>query len=98
MTGPAPTWRLKLFVDALDRWEQVEQPDDDLRLMVTAWVFARHDDPFADVQREPGFDSHWSGVIPGTLTASTAVVCTYFIEVGTHTVTCSSLATLNLPI
>ncbi len=98
MTDPNPRWHLKRFIDCLDTWELMEQPDEDLRLTVTAWVFARHEDPFAGVRREPGFDTLWSGVIPGTETPATAVVCSYFVEVSTRTVTCTGIATLSLPI
>jgi hypothetical protein len=38
-------WQLKDFEESLDHWISLESPDDDLRLVVTAWVLTRFDDP-----------------------------------------------------
>jgi hypothetical protein len=57
-------WQLESFLDHLDVWIEREQPSDDLRLIVTAWVLTRYEDPYQGVQREPGFENLWFGEIP----------------------------------
>jgi len=94
----APEWHLVGFIEHLDRWAALESPNQDRRLVVAQWVIARHDDPYAGVRREPGFDNLWFGRIPGTRdAANTVVTCSYFVEESTNTVTCNSIASLSLP-
>ena len=62
-------WQLKDFEESLDHWISLESPDDDLRLVVTAWVLTRFDDPYQGVRREPGFANLWFGPIPGSVQA-----------------------------
>jgi hypothetical protein len=92
-------WTLSNFIDGLDRWIALENPDDDLRVHVTAWVLTRSDDPYQGVRREPGFDNLWYGAIPGSIhPPSSLVVCSYWIEEAHHSVRCESFATLSMPI
>jgi hypothetical protein len=92
-------WRLENFVEALDRWETLEHPRDDVRIVVTRWIFSRFDDPYQGVRREPGFGNLWFGPVPGTLTTlGRVVVCAYWILETDHSVRCDSFATLNLPL
>jgi hypothetical protein len=60
----ARSWILEGFLDCLDRWAALESPSDDLRMVVTAWILSRYDDPYMGVRREPGFDNLWFGPVP----------------------------------
>jgi len=92
-------WQLEGFLERLDAWANQEQPDDDLRLQVTEWILSRFGDPYQGVQREPGFDNLWFGIVPGSLhDADQVVVCSYWIMERDHVVRCDSFATLGLPI
>jgi len=91
-------WQLKDFEESLDHWISLESPDDDLRLVVTAWVLTRFDDPYQGVRREPGFANLWFGPIPGSVQAGRIVVCSYLITDRERLVKCNSFATLRLPL
>jgi hypothetical protein len=92
-------WALENLESCLDAWIELEQPSDDLRILVTAWVLTRFDDPYADVRREPSFDNLWFGAVPGSVHGQgCVVVCSYWVHEGQRTVRCDSVATLNLPI
>ncbi len=97
MHSGAAAWTLEGFLERLDAWAALESPTDDLRLIVTAWVMTRFDDPYQGVRREPGFDNLWFGTIPGTAASGTVVVCSYWIEESSRTVRCDNFATLNSP-
>jgi hypothetical protein len=87
------------FLDRLDTWAEQESPPDDLRLLVTAWIMTRYDDPYQGVRREHGFPNLWFGVVPHSEDgAGAVVVCAYWIEESTRIVRCDSFATLNLPL
>ena len=91
-------WQLKDFEESLDHWISLESPDDDLRLVVTAWLLTRFDDPYQGVRREPGFANLWFGPIPGSVQAGRIVVCSYLITDRERLVKCNSFATLRLPL
>lgn len=91
-------WSLEGFEEHLDIWFNQEQPDDDLRLIVTAWVLSRFDDPYQGFRRQPEFDNLWFGPIPGTQRGDQVVTCAYWIVERDHVVRCDSFATLGLPI
>jgi hypothetical protein len=96
--GP-PSWTLVGFLDRLDAWVERESPAEDLRLIVTAWVMTRYDDPYQGVRRESGFPNLWFGAVPNTDDGSGNVVaCAYWIEESSRTVRCDSFATLGLPL
>jgi hypothetical protein len=99
MPDRAPSrWRLVGFEQRLDAWVDLEHPVDDLRLLVTAWILSRFDDPYAGVRRERGFSNLWFGVIPRSGHGTGLVVtCSYWIEETTHAVRCDSIATLSWP-
>jgi hypothetical protein len=91
-------WQLESFLERLDEWIESEQPPDDLRRTVTAWILTRYDDPYQGVQREPGFDNLWFGEIPRTRHGQgKAVACSYWIYAREGIVRCNSYATLALP-
>ena len=92
------TWVLEDFEARLDQWIEVESPADNLRILVTAWVLSRFDDPYAGVHREPDFGNLWFGPVPGSVHEGRVVVCSYWIYEAERTVRCDSIATLNLPI
>jgi len=96
-SGSTP-WQLEGCEVGLDEWITLESPDSDLRLVVTAWVLSRFDDPYLGVRREPGFPNLWFGPIPGSAHAGRVVACSYWIIDGERRVRCNGFATLNLPL
>lgn len=93
------SWTLEGFLQRLDAWVELESPSDDLRLLVTAWVMTRYDDPYQGVRRETGFPNLWFGVVPNSDDGSErVVVCSYWIEESRRIVRCDNFATLNLPL
>jgi len=96
---PAGDWQLAGFLERLDAWTQAESPEDDLRLLVTAWVMTRYDDPYRGVRREVGMDNLWFGVVPDSDDgAGHVVVCSYFVNERGRIVVCSGIASLTLPL
>ena len=92
-------WALEGFIERLDEWIERENPSVDLRLLTTAWVMTRTEDPYAGVRREPDFDNLWFGPVPRTVTPEgTVVACSYWIFETAHVVRCDSVATLTLPL
>jgi hypothetical protein len=95
----ASAWRLEGFGECLDEWAARDLPSGDLRVVVTAWVITRFDDPYQGVRREPGFENLWFGPVPGSGDGQgNAVACSYWIEEAARTVRCDSIATLSQPI
>jgi hypothetical protein len=93
-----PLWQLEGFLERLDSWIEQESPSDDLRLIVTAWILTRFDDPYQGVRREPEFGNLWFGMVPRSRDdQGTIVTCAYWIEESRGTVRCDSFATLRLP-
>ena len=91
-------WALARFIEMLDAWIDREKPEADLRLMTTAWVLSRADDPYQGVRRAAGFDNLWWGPVPRTATpAGTVVTCAYWIFEADRVVRCDGFATLSLP-
>ena len=77
----ADVWALENFEACLDAWIEHERPSDELRILVTAWVLSRFDDPYVDVRREPSFDNLWFGAVPGSVHGEgRVVVCSYWIH------------------
>ncbi|MCK9921237.1 hypothetical protein MXD61_04850 [Frankia sp. AgPm24] len=91
-------WTLVNFVERLDLWIDVEAPSDELRRLVTSWIFTRTDDPYQGVRREAGFPNLWFGAIPRSARGEQVVCCSYWIEDGAHRVVCDSFGTLNRPV
>lgn len=98
MPDGAFVWELKDFLDRLDDWIALEAPPQSLVHHVTSWIMSRGDNPYQGVQREPGFDNLWYGVVPRSgHDAGSVVVCSYFVFETTRVVRCNSFATLNWP-
>ncbi|HVQ96220.1 MAG TPA: hypothetical protein VMU51_34700 [Mycobacteriales bacterium] len=99
MRNSPPDWQLEGFLDRLDAWIERESPNDDLCLLVTAWIMTRYGDPYQGVRRESGFPNLWFGAVPDTEDGSgNIVVCAYWIEESNRVVRCDSFATLGLPL
>jgi hypothetical protein len=95
---PAPRWRLVRFLEHLDRWAAADEPDQDTRLAVVAWVMSRHDNPYANVRRLPTAPNLWFGRVAATRRPDgTIVTCSYHILEQTRVVRCHSIARLHLP-
>src|SRR3954453_2424719 len=91
-------WELAGFLDRLDAWAALENPSDELRRLVTQWIFSRYVDPYQGVQREPGFPNLWHGRVPRAVhPPDRVVVCSYFIYETTRVVACNSFASLTFP-
>jgi len=102
MDSGSNPWQLEKFESGLDAWISLETPDDDMRLVVTAWVLTRFDDPYQGVRRERGFPNLWFGSIPGSdhagLNCYVLLLDHYWIYDNARRVRCNSFATLNLPL
>lgn len=92
-------WTLKRFDEYFDRWVSIEDPSDDLRIIVLDWIMTRHENPHRGVKRQVEIDDNlWYGRIPDSGDGhGNVVVCSYRIEVLTSTLTCDSIATLPYP-
>jgi hypothetical protein len=96
---PGGPWTLEGFLDRLDAWAEQEHPPDGIRVLVTAWLLSRIEDPYTGVRREPRFPNLWWGVVPGSEHGDgQVVVCSYWVEEATDTVRCDSFATLSWPV
>jgi hypothetical protein len=92
-------WRLVRFIAHLDRWAAAEDPSQDERLAVVAWVMARHDNPYAGVRRVKGEANLWFGRVAGTRRPDgTIVTCAYHILEETRVVRCHAIARAYLPL
>ena len=92
-------WNLVGFLERLYAWVDLETPEDDLVLIVIAWIMTRFDDPYRGVRRESGFPNLWFGQIPDSDDGTGRVVtCSYWIIESTRTVCCDNFGTLGLPV
>lgn len=98
-----PDWTLQDFVSELDAWVEAEHPTDDLRVLVTNWIFTRISDPFVNARRVAGFEDYWEVVVPHSdhfddCAQRCGVICLYWLNVGARTVCCDRFASLSLPV
>jgi hypothetical protein len=94
-----PLWTLLGFLDRLDQWVARESPADEVRLVATAWIMTRFEDPYQGVRREGKFPNLWFGPVPGTQDRSGRVVgCAYWVDEVNHTVRCDSFDTFYEPL
>lgn len=96
-----PTWRLVEFIERFEMWAEREgvNVDTDLRIVVRSWLMSRMEDPFQGVRRVPGFDTLWSGVVPGSHDGRGNVVnCSYFVDVAARVVKCDNFGLLSWPV
>ncbi len=98
-TPDPPLWTLLGFLERLDQWVARESPADEVRLLVTAWIMSRYDDPYQGVRREGKFPNLWFGPVPESQDRTGRVVaCSYWIDEVNHTVRCDSFDTFYLPL
>lgn len=99
MPSPSPTWHLVGFVERLDSWCELEAISDELRRLVTTWIFSRMEDPYQGAKRDSGFDSLWWVQVPNSLhLEDRVVICSYWISEREHKVTCDNFGSLSTPI
>ena len=79
MTHSAPFWRLEGFLDRLDVWANEQGASDELRRLVTAWIFTRFEDPYRGVTRAEIAPNLWFGQVPGSVHNESVVACSYWI-------------------
>jgi hypothetical protein len=91
-------WRVLGAGDCLDRWDDTEQPPEELRNIVRDWLMTRVEDPHQGVSRMPGFPGWWFGKVAGSDQGWAAVYCTYLIDEETRTVEIRGINTLNRPV
>jgi hypothetical protein len=99
----ASDWVLLDFLPKLDEWVAAETPRDDVRIVVTDWIFTRVADPFANARRVEGFPDYWQAVVPDSEHLDDnvelcGVVCLFWIDVRGRSVRCDRIASLSLPI
>jgi hypothetical protein len=86
---PPRPWVLEGFLERLDEWRQLEQPPDDLLIIITDWILQRMNNPMVGARRAAGFDDLWFAIIPGTHNGTDLVTCTYWIDVTSQIARCS---------
>ena len=92
-------WQLNLFGERLDIWAADQDGSDELRRVVTLWIFTRFDDPYLGVKRRPEVaPNYWFGQVQGTLQNDSVVTCGYWIQETERIVRCDNFATLVLPL
>lgn len=69
-----PDWTLQDFVSEPDAWVEAEHPTDELRVLVTNWIFTRISDPFVNARRvadrcgkQPTVFAQSRHALPGTV-------------------------------
>ncbi|HEY5881642.1 MAG TPA: hypothetical protein VIU11_22220 [Nakamurella sp.] len=92
-----PAWSLINVEPALDRWIEIDDPDE-LRNVVLNWLLTRLEDPYQGDWESVGRGEPWFGRIPRTLRGDRQAVCAYRIEEGPREIVCDSIAMLSLPI
>lgn len=91
------TWRFSDFYVRFHQWVDDDDPSEEFRFWVIAWLFRLQDDPMVDAARAPGVgEPWWFAKIPGAEDDRLGVVCLYSI-VDEH-VRCSNITTLRKPI
>ncbi len=98
MLDGVPEWHLEDFLERLDDWAEHEGVPDDLKLIVTAWIFTRMEDPYRGVRLVENFPNLWFGVVPRTSDGSGRyVTCTYWIQETRRAVRCDIFGWLHSP-
>jgi hypothetical protein len=71
--------------------------DQDLRIVVTEWIFSRVEDPFGGgVRREPDFENLWFGEVPNSHDGKGhVVVCSYWVHAADNIVVCDNFGLLS---
>ncbi len=91
-------WELRGFEESLERWISIENPPIGVRLAVASWILGVADDAYAQARRDPSVaPNYWTVQVPNSEFEGTAVLCCYWIDEDTRTVSCDTIATLSLP-
>jgi hypothetical protein len=91
------TWRFSDFHERYNEWVETDDPTDEFRFWVMAWIFRLQDDPKVAAVLAPRLgEPWWLARIPHAENGTQAVVCLYSIE-DDH-VRCSGITTLSKPI
>lgn len=85
------------FHERYNQWVDDDDPPEDFRFWVMAWLYRLQEDPKVDAApaRQLG-DQWWFAKIPHAEDGTSGVVCLYSID-GNH-VRCSGITTLSKPI
>ena len=85
------------FHERYNQWVDDDQPPDDFRFWVMAWLYRLQDDPRSDAALADGLgEPWWFAKIPRAEDATHAVVCLYSID--GDQIRCSGITTLRKPI
>lgn len=91
------TWQFFDFNERFNQWVDDDNPPEDFRFWVMAWLYRMQDDPTVDAARADALgDPWWFARIPNAESASHAVVCLYRID--DNNVRCSGFTTLPKPV
>lgn len=97
--APEPLWRVVGHADCLERWIADESPSTDLRILVTAWLMTRMEDPYRGMDRMPEFPGWWFGKVARSDHGRYgAVYCTCQIDEVNREVYVRGITTLNKPV
>jgi hypothetical protein len=92
-------WQYGNFWEQFNAWVDADDPSDEFKFWVMAWLYRIQEDPEADAA--PAEDigrPWWFAVIPGAEDNTRAVVCLYSIGLVQDEVKCSGFSTLRKPI
>ena len=85
------------FHDRFNYWVDTDEPGDDFRFWVMAWLWKLCDDPHVDAAPADGLGAPWWVCkVPLAENETLGVVCLYSVE--KDVVRCSGFSTLSKPI
>jgi hypothetical protein len=91
------SWRFSDFYLRYIQWVADDDPPEDFKFWVMAWLYRLQDDPRSDAAVAPGLrEPWWFAKVPHAENDTHAVVCPYSIE-DDH-VRCSGITSLRKPI
>ena len=91
------SWGFSDFHERFNEWVDTDDPDDELRFWVMAWLYRLQDDPESDAAPADGLGAPWwFSRIPHAENATHGVVCLYSID--GDQVRCSGITTLRKPV
>lgn len=70
------SWEFSDFQDRFNTWVVTDDPPDDFRFWVMAWIYRLQDDPKADAAPADGMgEPWWFAKVPNAENETHAVVC-----------------------
>jgi hypothetical protein len=95
---PESTWQPLNFLERFDEWVEREQPIDEQRIAVLAWIHHLRSDPYRNATPNPEHGlPWWFAEIPDSRAGVHRVVCSYRVDSTEQTVYCDNFATLRYP-